>query len=315
MDRLLAIEAFVRVAETRSFAQAARQLGVAKSVITTRVRHLEGLAQAPLFHRTTRSVRLSEIGEAFLDDCADLVARSGRLVGRMREMRIAPTGTLRVHALPGFVLGHLGTLLSEFQDRHPGITLDVVVSDAVIDPVREGFDCAIQIFEPVSDSLVARRLFAWRPVFCASAAYLRAHGEPRRPEELRAHRLGLYSRYPTRDRWVFGLRGRHREVELAPALRTNSVHLLAEYAAAGAGVVCLPTFVAAPGLLDGRLRPVLTRYELPAYWLTAVYPKTHVGTVKLKLFLDGLAATAVATPPWDRALVERGLLPAAAPLP
>lgn len=120
MDRLLAIEAFVRVAETRSFAQAARQLRVAKSVITTRVRYLESVAQAPLFHRTTRSVRISEVGQAFLDDCAELVARSDRLVARMREMRTAPAGTLRVHALPGFVLGHLGQLLCEFRSATPG---------------------------------------------------------------------------------------------------------------------------------------------------------------------------------------------------
>lgn len=199
------------------------------------------------------------------------------------------------------------------QERHPGITLDVVVSDALVDPVREGFDCAIQIFEPVSDSLIARRLFAWRPVFCASPGYLRAQGEPRRPAELARHRLGLYAHYPTRDRWVFRHRGRKHALDLAPVLRTNSVHLLAEYAGAGAGIVCLPTFVAAPWLLDGRLRPVLARYELPVYWLTAVYPRTHVGTVKLKLFLDGLAATVVAEPPWDRALIDRGLIAAQPP--
>jgi DNA-binding transcriptional LysR family regulator len=96
MDRFLCIEAFVRVAETRSFAEAARQLGVTPSVITTRVQQLENFAQTPLFHRSTRKVTLSEAGSTFIDECLDLLARLDSVTDRMRLTQGTPVGTLRV---------------------------------------------------------------------------------------------------------------------------------------------------------------------------------------------------------------------------
>ena len=127
MDRLQNIETFVRVAQTQSFAEAARQLRVAKSVVTTRIKQLEDYLGGPLFHRSTRVVRLSELGQAFLRDCTELVGRANDIVDQMRDVRGKPAGTLRVHALTGFVLGHFGALLREWQPdllvvglpRHP----------------------------------------------------------------------------------------------------------------------------------------------------------------------------------------------------
>jgi DNA-binding transcriptional LysR family regulator len=308
MDRLLSIEAFVRVAESQSFAEAARRLRVSKSVITTRVQQLESFLDTPLFHRTTRSVRLSEAGQAFYRECAELVTRTSSLVDQMRELKGSPSGVLRVHALPGFALGHFGELLREFQERYPGIVFDLVISDAIVDPVKEGFDCVLQIFEPVSDTLIVRRLHSWRPIFCASPNYLEKHGRPKAPAELSEHRLGLYSRYPSRDRWVFE-RGRKKiTLDLQPVLRTNSVHLLRDYACSGAGIVCIPTLVASEPLLAGSLVALFSEYHLSSFWLSAVYPTTHSGTLKLKLFLDCLSHSPNDPSPWDRVLIERGLI-------
>ena len=100
---------------------------------------------------------------------------------RMSRDDAARLERLRVHALPGFVLGHLATLLQEFQARYPQIALDIVVNDAAIDPVKEGFDCALQIFPPRSEELVSRKLFPVRRVFCATPEYVRRHGMPRHP--------------------------------------------------------------------------------------------------------------------------------------
>jgi DNA-binding transcriptional LysR family regulator len=310
MDRFLSIEAFVLVAESQSFAEAARQTRLSKSVITTRVQQLEEFVGAPLFHRSTRSVRLSEIGQAFYRDCAELIGRTNELVDQMRDMKGSPAGVLRVHALPGFVLGHLTRLLREFQDRYPGIVLDLVVNDAVIDPVKEGFDCTLQIFPPSSEALVERRLFPVRRVFCASPEYLKKHGEPKHPKDLLQHRLGLYSVYPTRDRWVF-YAGRERiMLELKAALRANSVHLLRDYACEHAGIVCIPTLVAADAVLAGDLKLLLLpRYQLSSFSLSIVFPHTHRGTFKLRLFIESLAANFAGEPPWDQALIERGLIP------
>ncbi len=311
MDRFAAIDTFVRVAEAQSFAEAARQLRVSRSVVTTRVQQLEEFVGAPLFHRNTRNVRLSELGLSFLPECLDLVRRSNEVVDQLREMSTSPVGRLRVHALPGFVLGHLATLLQEFQKRYPQILLDIMVNDAAIDPVKEGFDCALQIFPPRSEELIARRLFAVRRVFCATPAYLEQHGTPQLPRDLLAHRLCWYSGYPTRDRVVFHGDAGPVALDLKPTLLSNSVHLLREAALEDGGIVCLPTLVAAQAVLDGRLRVVLPDQQLSSFWLSVFYPAQVRRTLKLKLFLELLAQNFSGVPPWDQGLIDAGLIPEA----
>jgi DNA-binding transcriptional LysR family regulator len=308
MDRFLSIEAFVRVAEAESFAEAARQLGVAKSVVTTRVKQLEAYVGAPLFHRSTRHVRLSEAGAACYKECAELILRFDGLTDHMGELKSSPAGILRVHALPGFALEHLSRALGEFQERNPGIELDVVVNDRVVDPVEEGYDVTLQIFPPASSALIERRLFPVRRLFCAAPAYLDQHGTPENPRALLEHRVALYSRYPTRNKWTFHNGAEKVELELPGCLRSNSVHLLRDYAVAAGGVVCLPTFVASAELVAGRLVPLLAEYQLASFWLTAVYPATHRATAKLRRFLDFVASRFPAEPPWDAPLIERGIV-------
>lgn len=309
MDRLQNIETFVRVAQTQSFAEAARQLRVAKSVVTTRVKQLEDYLGAPLFHRSTRVVRLSELGQAYLRDCQELVGRANDMVDQMRDVRGKPAGTLRVHALTGLVLGHFASLLRAFQEAYPAIRLDLIVSDSVVDPVQAGVDCALQIFPAPSTELVARPLFLVRRVFCATPDYLRTHPVLQGPRDLHGHKLGLYSGYPTRDRWTFRSEGGELTTYLAAALLTNSVHLLREYALEHAGIVCLPTLVAADDILHGRLRVVLPEHQLSSFRLNAVYAATSRNASKLKLFIGHIANAFGPVPPWDAALLERGLLP------
>jgi DNA-binding transcriptional LysR family regulator len=310
MDRLENIETFVRVAQTQSFAEAARQMRVAKSVVTSRVKQLEDHVGAPLFHRSTRVVRLSDVGQAFLRDCTELVGRANDILDQMRDARAGPTGTLRIHALTGFVLGHFATLLRAFQVSFPDIHLELIVSDAVVDPVKAGVDCALQIFPAASTELVSRPLFPVRRVFCATPEYLRAHGIPEDPRDLHKHTLGLYSGYPTRDRWTFHHAGEQVTLYMSAALLTNSVHLLREYAMEHAGIVCLPTLVAGDAILRGDLQVVLAEHQLSSFSLNAVYAGTSRNAFKLRLFIEHLTAAFTRVPPWDAAMVDRGLLPA-----
>jgi len=309
VDRLQNIETFVRVAQTQSFAEAARQLRVAKSVVTTRIKQLEDYLGGPLFHRSTRVVRLSELGQAFLRDCTELVGRANDIVDQMRDVRGKPTGILRVHALTGFVLGHFGALLRGFQARYPEIRLELIVGDNVVDPVQAGVDCALQIFPAASSELISRPLFAVRRVFCATPQYLAQHPAPQDPRDLHHHPLGLYSGYPTRDRWTFYKDGGELTTYLSAALLTNSVHLLREYALEHAGIVCLPTLVAGEALREGQLQMVLPQYQLSSFWLSAVYAGTSRNAFKLKLFIEDVTAAFGRVPPWDAALIEKGILP------
>ena len=305
MDRLLSIEAFVRVAETGNFARAAQQLGVTRSVISHRIQQLEDYISAPLFHRSTRHVRLSEVGETYYKECADMVASFNSLTEQMRDLRAKPTGKLRIQMLPGFAIGHFGKLLAEFTDLYPDIEVDVIVNDRVVDPIEEGFDLAFQMFPPLAESLIERKLFSVRRLFCASPDYLERHGAPAVPADLQSHKVALYEGYPSRNKWVFN-GSEQVELNLTGQVRSNSVHLLRDYALTGTCVVCLPTLVASADLLAGRLVPVLTDYSLTSFNFSAVYPATQRRALKVRSLIEFLVERISDEPEWDRPLLERG---------
>jgi DNA-binding transcriptional LysR family regulator len=306
VDIIMSMEAFVRAAEAQSFASAARQLGVAKSVVTSRVKQLEEHFGVALFHRSTRAVRLSEVGESYYAECVQLVQRVNDLSARTSAATHSLSGSLNVHVLPGFALGHFSQALIAFREAHPRIEFVVTVNDRVIDPVQEGFDLALQIYPPASSQLVERKLFPVRGMLCAAPNYLKEEPVIETPLDLLRHDFARYSYYPWGDKWPL-MRGHECfEIALNPVLKTNSVHLLLEFARAGAGVVYLPTMVAAADLLERRLERVLPEYAAPPLWLSAVYPASHRSTTKVKAFVDFLRARYPSVPQWDRAL---GILP------
>lgn len=309
MDRLQNIEIFVRVAQTQSFAETARQLRISKSVVTSRVKQLEEYLGAALFHRSTRAVRLSELGHAYLRDCTELVGRANDIVDQMRDAQVSPVGSLRIHVLTGLVLGNFADTLRRFQSSYPDIQLDLIIGDAAIDPIKEGVDCALQIFPATSQDLVSRPLFPVRRVFCATDAYLKVFGTPNDPRELHNHKLGLYSGYPTKDLWAFDDGTSSLSVYLKPSLLTNSVHLLREYALNDAGIVCLPTLVASEAILKKQLTVVLPEHLLSSFSLNVVYPATSRNRFKLKLFIESITSQFNRRPIWDQDLVKHGYLP------
>jgi DNA-binding transcriptional LysR family regulator len=302
VDLILSIEAFVRVAETQSFANAARQIGVAKSVVTTRVKQLEEHLGVSLFHRSTRAVKLSESGELYYRDCSDLMQRVQDLPLRLQGERSALKGSLRIHVLPGFALGHFSKALTDFRIAYPAIDFEVVVNDRVVDPVKEGLDLVLQILPPASNSLIERRLFPVRGMFCAAPDYLSAVSEIETPLDLLRHDFACYSYYPWGDKWPLIKEAESFQIALSPVLKTNSVHLLLDFARAGSGVAYLPTMVATADLLEHRLTRVLPEYSAPPLWLSAVYPTSHRSTAKVKLFLEFLRTRFPIEPQWDKAL-------------
>jgi DNA-binding transcriptional LysR family regulator len=306
VDRFLCIQAFVRVAESQSFAKAARQLGVTPSVITSRVKQLETFIETPLFHRSTRTVTLSEAGARFFDECAELITQVDSVTDRMRLAQATPSGTLRIQVLPGFALGHLGRAIKDFSVAFPDINIDITVSDKTANPVDEGYDVAFQIFRTGSETLIERPLFPVRRIFCASPQYLKKAGTPQRPEDLLRHSLGIYSGYPTRNRWIFRRDKEEITIELPAKIRSNSVHLLHDFALTDGGITCLPTLVCGQDLMLRNLVPLLTDYELPPLELLAIYPTTQRGAVKVKLLVEFIAKRFSGEPEWDQALRKLG---------
>ena len=181
MDRFAAIESFVKVAETRSFSEAARRLRSSKSAISRNVGALEAELGARLFHRTTRSLTLTEAGRGYFERASRILADLEEANLAVTQLQSAPRGRLRVNAPMSFGFLHLAQALPDFLAIHPDVSVELVMNDRFVDLVDEGFDVAVRIGSMEDSSLIARRLAPVRRVACASPAYLKARGAPASP--------------------------------------------------------------------------------------------------------------------------------------
>lgn len=304
MDKLQCMEAFVRVAESGSFIKASEQLGVTRSVISNRIQQLENFIKAPLFHRSTRSVRLSDIGEKYYRECSNLIKQFEILADEMAHSTSKMQGRLRIHMAPGFAIDYFGHLLSIFLKEYPELNIDIVVNDRIIDPIAEGFDIVFQMFPPTGESLIERKLFNVNRVLCCTPEYLKNIEHIKVPEQLKELPIGYYSGYPTRNKIQYLKDGQFQEMGISIHVLSSSVHLLRDFALSNGGVVCIPTLVAHKYLMNRQLTTLLPDYPLVNYGLRAVFPANSKNLSKIRKLLDFLLSLLETIPSWDNELIE-----------
>jgi DNA-binding transcriptional LysR family regulator len=303
MDRFAAMTAFVRVAELRSFSEAARRLGLSKSVISRQIAALEAELRARLFHRTTRSLTLTEAGQGYHDAVVRILADLDEADASVGRLQAAPRGRLRVNAPMSFGVRHLAPALADFLSRHPEVEIDMVMNDRFVDLVDEGFDVAVRIGRLVDSSLVARRLAPLRRVVCASPDYLAARGVPASPDDLAGQCCLCYSNMALSDEWRFiDAERRPWPVEVRGRLHINNGDALRVAALAGLGLAYLPSFIVGADLQAGTLIGVLGEHIPQDGAVHAVYPHARHLSPKVRAFVDFLAARFGPLPYWD--LVE-----------
>lgn len=310
MDRLDEISAFAAVADARSFTQAARRLGVSGAQVSKLVARLEDRLGARLLNRTTRDVSLTDTGRAYLERARTLLDDFEALEGSVRD-HDGPKGLLRISAPVAFGAAQLDAALLDFAAAYPEIALEVFYSDRVVNLVDEGFDLAIRIGRLADSSLIARRLAPVRMVPCASPAYLQAHGAPLTPAELAGHEAILDLNTADPNVWGFGEGGECVEVRVRGRLRFASAEACLTAAERGFGIARAPDFIAAPHLRDGRLVPLLCRYEPEMVGVHAVYPHARHLAAKVRVFVDFLAQRFAGEPEWRQGWGEKIELPAA----
>jgi DNA-binding transcriptional LysR family regulator len=297
VDRFTSLIVFTKVASSRSFAEAARQLRLSPAAVSKHVQGVEEWVGARLLNRTTRHVSLTEAGASFY-------ARSQRLIEDLEEARTSasqasPSGTLRISAPVSFGVRHLGPILAKYMSAHPKVSIDLVLDDRWVDLVEEGFDVAIRIGQLADSSLVARRLAPSREVICASPTYLARRGEPRSPQELNAHDCLDYALRSTGALWrLTGPRG-EQTVRITPRMTATSGELLRQSALAGAGIILCPTFLVGDDLKAGTLREILPRYHPVDRNMYAVYPSRRQLSAKVRSFVEHLATQISPEPEWD----------------
>ncbi len=303
MDRLAAIEAFVQVAETASFSEAARRLRTSKSVVSRQVSALETELGARLIHRTTRSLTLTEAGQGYLGRVGQILADLAEANLAVTQLQAAPRGTLRVNAPMSFGFLHLAPALPDFQARYPEVALDVSMNDRFVDLVDEGFDVAVRIAALQDSSLIARRLAAIQLAVCASPDYLKAHGTPCVPQDLHAHTCIVNSNIASAYEWKFvDAQGKPLVVKVNSKIAINNGDAMRVAALGGVGLTVLPTFIVGRDLQAGTLVSVLADFMPQHLGLHALYPHARHLSPKVRAFVDFLAERFGPRPYWD--LVE-----------
>ncbi len=279
--------AFTRVADSGSFTAAAARLGWPKSSVSHRVARLERTLGARLLERSTRRLRLTEVGARYHEHARRVLAELEQASATVASFRTEPQGWLRISA--SVVLGQslLPPLVAEFAARHPAVRLFVDLTNRRVDLLEEGFDLAIRSGLLPDSSLVARHLGQAAARLYAAPSYLRRHGRPQAPEDLTAHLLFDNASAAPSDRWTL-TRGDGRQVVVTAPFRVvvNDAALLREVAALGQGIVSLPDIVAAPALADRRLVPVLADWTTRRVDVHAVFPSHKSLSPALRAFVD-----------------------------
>ena len=289
MDKLGAMRAFARVAESGSFSIAARLLGRSKAVVSKQVASLEAALGVQLLARTTRQVRLTEIGRSYFERCVQVLAELDDLESNVQQSQSSPRGVLRVTAPQTFAELHLSDAVREFLLRYPELKMELVLTDRLVDLVDDGFDVAIRVGQLEDSSLLARRLASSSVVACASPAYLARRGVPRTPEQLADHDLVLDANLRQPGIWRFRRGTRTLNVRVSGRLQVNSAVTVRHLLVGGAGIGVCPEFVVRDDLEAGRLVPLLADfggYDLGVY---AVYPHTRHVPSRVRVFVDFLA--------------------------
>ena len=283
MDRLETMRVFVTVASLGSFAEAARQLRLSPSVVTRSVAVLEDRLGLVLLNRTTRSVRLTERGQFFLESCRQVLEDIEGAERRARGEDAEPRGSLKVAAPILFGRLHVLPIITRVLSKHPGLSVHLTLSDRNIHLVEESVDVAVRIGELADSSMLAIRLGAVSRVLVASPRYLEGRGMPRAPNDLSAHDIIAFDGLDATNEWRFGATSKLVRVE--PRLTVNSADAAIAAAEAGLGISRTLSYQVMASVLAGRLVPLLVGFTAGKLPVSAIYPACRVASTNLSAFI------------------------------
>lgn len=290
MDYFGALGAFVHSAETRSFTQAGRRIGISSSAVGKAVARLEEELGVRLFHRSTRAITLTAEGHLFLDRCQRILSELDVARAELTQASTSPQGRLRIGLpqLGKYLLPHLVA----FQQMFPRIELELSFSDRLVNVIDEGFDAVIRIGEIDDSRLTIRRFDGYRHCLVAAPAYLSQHGIPMRPTDLASHACLRY-RYPTSGKlapWPLVAKGRPVPVEIPQSAIADVTQALQAMAEAGLGIALLPDFTVADAISAGRLVILLEKHIDDHQSVSVLWPSGRQSLPKTKAFVDFMAA-------------------------
>jgi DNA-binding transcriptional LysR family regulator len=281
------IVVFARVVQAGSFRAAAAALGMPKSTVSRKVSELETRLRARLLQRTTRKLSLTDVGRIFYDHSARIVAEVEEAERAVSSLQTTPQGLLRVTA--PINVAFLGPIISDYLKRHPEVRLELFCTGRTVDLIEERFDLGIRAGTLADSSLIARSLGSASWLLVATPGYLKKHGRPRAPEDLKTRDVLFFG--SGRDRADLQLeRGDESAHVTTPArMVVSDIDVLHAVANAGLGIAVLPAFRCVEALRTRRLERVLRDWNIPSTPMHVVYPSTRHISPKVKSFIDHLA--------------------------
>ncbi len=292
MSALLEMQTFLEIVDRGSLSAAARSLSSVPSTISARLTALEGRLGVQLLVRSTRQLRLTDEGQAYLVDCRRILAEIERTEACISRRKGSLRGRLRLSAPSDLGRGRLRVVLDEFLEAHPQLDLHLHLSDERVDLVRGDFDLALRVGPLSGGNLVVRRLTDGHRVVCASPSYWARHPRPTEPAQLAAHDCLLWTSERTHEAtWMFTSGdGEKHAVRVRGRRSSNDGELVRTWALAGLGVACKSLWDIERDLAAGRLEAVLTRFAQPAA-LSVVHPAGRHLTRRARCLLDHLVAS------------------------
>ncbi|RYD59264.1 MAG: LysR family transcriptional regulator [Sphingomonadales bacterium] len=281
---------FAAVVEHRSFSAAADALSVSKATVSKAISRLEIRLGTTLFHRTSRRLTLTDSGRALSEHAQRILSEGEAAEEAAFESASAPAGLVRVAAPLTFGIRHLSPILAEFLIAHPGIKIDLRLSDAFVDIVGEGIDIALRIAELPDSSLRARRLGPVTAHVVGAPAYFDKSGRPRHPADLATHACFAYTNTANPDVWRFRKPGgEEAAVRIDGPIRTDSGDAMLHALRAGLGVAILPGFIVDEDIALGRLETVLTDWSLSSAALHLITPPGTLRPARVEALIEFLS--------------------------
>lgn len=298
MSKIQQMSSFVAVVEAGSFVGAAQTTGLSKAAVSRHVGELEQRLAVRLLHRTTRRLSLTEEGRMFFERAKELLESIDEAESQLTQRAGEARGVIRVNGPLTFGALHLAPLWGPFADANPKVSLDITLSDRVVDVVDEGYDLAIRITAIPDSTLVTRKLASTRMVLCASPAYLKRRGTPVHPQELAQHAVISYTYWSTRDVWHFTGAEGPVDVRIASRIHTNNGDTCRLAALAHHGIILQPDFIVGEDLRRGDLVEIMPAYRSIEVGIYAVYPSRKNLPLKTRRLIDFLAE-ALRAPSWS----------------
>ncbi|MFN5701922.1 MAG: LysR family transcriptional regulator [Betaproteobacteria bacterium] len=293
MDKLVAMQTFIRVVELGSFSKAAADLGVGQPSVTKQIAQLEKHLGSRLLHRTTQGVSVTEVGALYAEHCRRIAHEVEEADHVALQAHSQMQGQLRISTSVAFGRRVLAPLLLKFIQEHPQLQIDLSCEDRHVNLLEQGVDVAIRMGR-LADSTLGSRYLGSNPwVLVGSGSYLKARGTPRSPDELRGHAALIYSTVQGDARWSFTRPQKsgdtqRREVVVHGPLRSNNLSALLTAARGGLGLAVLPLYVAHDSIRNGAVQVLLKDWLLPAQEMHAVYPSPRLVPTKVQLFVSWL---------------------------